>query len=274
MPPTGLTPTPRRVFALLCCALFLPLLSARPALAYVIGPTLPGKWGGHDHGTPGGLVTWSLMGSGPRIEEYTPGGNILSTSSIPLSVFMPDGFLIEIEAAFDAWSAVADIDFMLVADDDTQDFDAPGSSGHIRIGGHVSVPGLAHGYFPPDNGDSAAGDIHFDSGVLWSLYDDPDPDVFNIFRVASHEIGHAIGLHHQPDTITALMNRAYSDDIPLGLLQDDIAGAQFIYGPRVSAMTVTEPGTPLLLGIGLLSLLFRRYRKRARSWSLEWRDGQ
>ena len=34
------------------------------ASAYVLGPTSPGKWGAAGMGTPGGVVTWSLMPTG------------------------------------------------------------------------------------------------------------------------------------------------------------------------------------------------------------------
>lgn len=240
---------------LFVCASFFFLLGS--ASAYVIGPTIPGKWGAPGFGTPGGIVTWSLMGTGVVIDE-TPE---FSGSSIALSSFMPAGFKAEIESAFGAWSSVADITFMEVPDAG-EPFDTPGFSGHIRIGGHVfDGPSgiLAHGYYPPVNGLTAAGDIHFDISESWVL---TDPELgFTIFRVAAHEIGHAIGLDHVlPSTATALMNPFYTETTPLGLLADDIAGAKFIYGPAVTA--VPEPRTIMLLGIGVLGMLGYGWRRR------------
>ncbi|MEK6767141.1 MAG: hypothetical protein AABY49_13075, partial [Planctomycetota bacterium] len=46
---------------LFVCASFFFFLGS--ASAYVIGPTTPGKWGTPGFGTPGGIVTWSLMGT-------------------------------------------------------------------------------------------------------------------------------------------------------------------------------------------------------------------
>lgn len=237
------------------------LLYSNTASAYVISDlTEPGIWSDpcDPPYTSRVCVSWSLMGEGPLITEDDLHGNPFTTSSIPLSEFMPEGFLAEIEAAFAAWSAVADIDFMQVADDDAQDFNAQGSAGDIRIGGHPfsPLPGLAHGYFPPENGISAAGDIHFDSNDTWSLYDH-EPG-YTIFRVATHEIGHAIGLDHQDASITALMNPVYTEETPMGLLQDDIAGVQYLYGPRTVASEVPESGAVLLIGSGLLMAAYRR----------------
>ncbi len=50
------------------------------------------------------------------------------------------------------------------------------------------------GNYPPDNAFSAAGDIHFDKDELWKIgFGGAGIDVFTI---AAHEIGHAIGLGH------------------------------------------------------------------------------
>jgi hypothetical protein len=198
------------------------------------------------------------MGTEVVIDE-TPPETGFAGFSTALSSFMPVGFKAEIESAFDAWSSVADITFLEVPDLG-EPFNAPGGSGHIRIGGHVfDGPSgiLAHGYFPPVNGVTAAGDIHFDISEPWVLTD-PEPG-FTIFRVAAHEIGHAIGLDHEP-SIIALMNPFYTEATPLGLLADDIAGAQFIYGPAVTA--VPEPRTIMLLGIGVLGMLGYGWRRR------------
>ncbi len=235
--------------------------------AFVLGPTDPGKWGAPAMGTPGGTVTWSLMGSDIAIDERTgpPGKPTgFDGDSTALSSFMTGGFKPEIEDAFNAWSAVADIQFVEV-NDSGDPFNASGASGDIRLGGHVfDGPGgtLAHGFFPPDNGITAAGDIHFDEDEIWDLTDAGAG--FNIFRVAAHEIGHAIGLGHVSETVvTALMNPFYTEATPLGLLADDIAGAQFIYGPP-PIEPIPEPCTMTLLGIGIFGMFGYGWRQRKR----------
>ena len=235
---------------LFVCASFFSFLGS--ASAYVIGPTFPGKWGAPGFGTPGGIVTWSLMGTGVDLSSESAGVNTA------LSAFMPAGFKAEIEAAFGAWSSVADITFMEVADLG-EAFDTSGGSGDIRIGGHAfdgSGGTLAHGYFPPVNGVTAAGDIHFDIAETWKI--GFGGGGFDIFQVAAHEIGHAIGLHHT-GVASSLMNPFYSEAFT-GLQADDIAGAQFIYGPAVTA--VPEPRTIMLLGIGVLGMLGYGWRRR------------
>ncbi len=163
---------------------------------------------------------------------------------------MPVGYHAAITAAFAAWSSVADIQFVEVVDSGHA-FNAAGASGDIRIGGHAfdGAGGiLAHGYYPPTNGSSAAGDIHFDIADTWKL--GTGGAGFNIFQVMAHEIGHAIGLDHT-SVANSLMNPFYTEAF-LGPQADDIAGARFIYG-RATQGVPDGGSTLLLLGAGLMA---------------------
>ncbi len=212
---------------------------------FVLGGTSPGKWGSPVFGT-GATVTWSLMASGIA----TPGDAGLTTA---LAAFMPAGFHAQIVAAFAAWSAVADITFVEVADNGLA-FNAAGATGDIRIAGHTfDGPSgvLAHGFFPPNNGVSAAGDIHFDTSENWKIgFGGPG---FSIFQVTAHEIGHAIGLNHT-GVPNSLMNPFYTEAFS-GPQADDIAGARFIYGAPVQANPVPVPAGLVMGLIGAASAL-------------------
>mgnify|MGYP000120113080 CR=1 FL=1 len=220
--------------------LILPAIS----VAYTLGPTTPGKWGEATMGT-GATITYSFQDAG------TCDAGVLCQG---LGSFMPVGFKTEIERAFDAWSAVANLTFFEVADDGAN-FNATTTSGDIRITGHVfdGVSNvLAHGFFPPNNGSTAAGDMHFDVAENWAL-SLADPGI-SIFQVMAHELGHALGLGHT-DVAGSLMNSLYTEAFE-GPQADDVAGIQAIYGAAVSAVPI--PATVWLFALGMFGLIGMR----------------
>jgi hypothetical protein len=93
---------------------------------------------------------------------------------------------------------------------------------------------LAHTFYPaPPNPESLAGDMHFDNAETWKIGADKD-----LFSVALHEFGHALGLGHS-DRPGAVMYPYYSQ--VTGLTADDIAAAQSLYAVQDSTVS---PGTP------------------------------
>ncbi|XP_053561040.1 matrix metalloproteinase-20 [Bombina bombina] len=87
---------------------------------------------------------------------------------------------------------------------------------------------LAHAFAP---GEGLGGDTHFDNAEKWST----GSNGFNLFTVAAHEFGHALGLGHSSDP-SALMYPTYKYQHPIGfrLPNDDVKGIQTLYGSNVS----------------------------------------
>jgi hypothetical protein len=217
------------------------------------------KWGDPTLGT-GAIISWSFMDTGVSCNgTYEPAGCSITS----LADFMPLGFENEITRAFDAWSSVADLTFVEVADSG-EAFGVPGASGDIRIGGHEfdgSSGTLAHGYYPQSISSSAPGDIHFDTEDVWTTsFTSPG---FDIFQVFAHELGHALGLDHT-NVPHSLLNPYYSESFS-GPQADDIAGIQYLYGPPAANNQVPEPASVLLFIVGLLSLGVVRKQRRASS---------
>jgi hypothetical protein len=157
-------------------------------------------------------------------------------------------------------SACPDLVFSQIADNGAAYNDAsatPPNAGDIRIQFGAGSHGdpfpfdgtggtLAHAFYPPPNGFTAAGDTHFDEDESWSLTGAPGGgQPIDLTTVAAHEFGHALGLRHEPDTaIDAIMNPFYTGPRVLG--QDDIDAIRTLYCP-------TQTGT--LLPIDLVLLL-------------------
>jgi uncharacterized repeat protein (TIGR01451 family) len=185
------------------------------------------KWGTPGLGNSGGTVTYSYMANGVSHAAEGRGGNT-HLSGLP---GFKGCFYTEIDTAFAAWSAVANIQFVKVTDNGVAS-NGSGAVGDIRIGAHPfdgSYGALAHAYYPPPNGISIAGDLHFDNAETWAC---TPGGGFDIGIVTLHEIGHSLGLKHEPSPPVgnlAVMNPVYNSSLT-GLLADDINGILAIYG--------------------------------------------
>ncbi len=122
----------------------------------------------------------------------------------------------------------------------------------IRFGHHF-IDGigqkLAHAFEPFPETDGLSGDVHFDSEESWRV--NPPNFLFgggagfDFLEVAVHEIGHSLGLDHEPlpseGGNVAILNRFhgahYSGLGTAFLFEDDINGIKAIYGAGVGSVT-------------------------------------
>uniref|UniRef100_A0A8C4QSN6 Matrix metallopeptidase 19 n=1 Tax=Eptatretus burgeri TaxID=7764 RepID=A0A8C4QSN6_EPTBU len=141
--------------------------------------------------------------------------------------------------AFNQWSKVSPLRF----------FETTSSQSDIVISfarrnhydGHpFDGPGrtLAHAFFPED------GRIHFDEDETWT---DNQRNI-NLMVVATHELGHTLGLTHSnhPSAVMAPFYSGYRN--PFNLHANDISRIQQIYGPPPKKPAVPVPTVKPLPG--------------------------
>jgi hypothetical protein len=134
----------------------------------------------------------------------------------------------QILRAAQVWAQQTNVNFAVVSDSGTgvgggnyQQGDP--AIGDIRIGGYnFGTSDLAGASYPPPiNNFSIAGDIVFNTGQAWNI-----GAAYDLFSVAMHEFGHALGLGESTAT-GSVMKAAYS--LHTGLSSDDITGIRSLY---------------------------------------------
>uniref|UniRef100_A0A3Q3F541 Matrix metalloproteinase-17-like n=1 Tax=Labrus bergylta TaxID=56723 RepID=A0A3Q3F541_9LABR len=111
------------------------------------------------------------------------------------------------------------IDFTKADHDDGYPFDGPGGT-------------VAHAFFPGER--FTAGDTHFDDDEAWT-FRSPDSHGMDLFAVAVHEFGHAIGLVHT-SAMESIMRPYYQgpvgDPLKYDLPYEDKVRVWQLYGTR------------------------------------------
>jgi hypothetical protein len=180
------------------------------------------------------LVTLSFVPDGTIIStsggNYVP-SNLFATFSARWSTATWQNVFLK---AAQVWAQQTNLNFALASDNGTtagggnyQQGD-PGM-GDIRIGGYNFGNGtLAVAYAPPPvNNYSIAGDVTMNTGAAFNI-----GTTYDLFTVAAHEIGHALGLSHS-SLISAVMYGTYQGTKST-LTSDDINGIRNVYSANAA----------------------------------------
>lgn len=210
------------------------------------GTTYYNKWGDiFTPGSPGGTITWSIMPDGTTIDPAFNDPNITGVSNLN-AIMTGLGYeqsLAAIERSLAQWSAAANIYFVQVPDSGEPFHGANATSPHtgqIRLGAFAINASIgAVGYAPPPNGGNLEGDVLLNSNSTFFFDDGAEGeliDVFNDFEgLVLHELGHAIGLDHSGAQSVMSVDYEIYKYVNRILDPDDVAAAQFLYGPALKA---------------------------------------
>lgn len=129
--------------------------------------------------------------------------------------------------AFDSWSKVTNLSFEHTEDDSANVMIDIGKGQGDHFDGPMGT--LAWAYLPPKDDYKGQLLMRFDTDEIWSS-SLSDPGIL-LLNVASHEIGHILGLTHS-EIPKALMAPHYNPMIKEPQEEDDITRIQSLYGEK------------------------------------------
>jgi hypothetical protein len=144
----------------------------------------------------------------------------------------------EILRGLQSWAAVANVNIGLVRDGGNP-FGTAGNIqgdsrfGDIRVGGTPQSANILATTTPFDwTVGTWSGDVLFNTTAHFGINPTNQPGVDDLYTVAVHEAGHALGLGHSTDPLSVMAD-GYTG-AKTGLSASDVAAVQALYGPRVA----------------------------------------
>ncbi|USX17854.1 M10 family metallopeptidase domain-containing protein [Oxalobacteraceae bacterium OTU3REALA1] len=137
-----------------------------------------------------------------------------------------------IDAAFQVWAGVSPLSFTRV--DSEPDIRLGFESGDHDDGSPFDGPGniVAHGFYP------RTGLVHFDEAENWRDWRFGSAGGQDLFNVAIHEIGHALGLGHSREDNAVMFPFVQNGQHTLA--EEDIRGILSLYPFRLRTMHVSD----------------------------------
>lgn len=209
--------------------------------------------------------------TGPRAAGVSPLQHS-SLNAVMGAAMTQDVWQGEIRRALQAWDDASALTFVEVSDDGSGWGVGGLPQGDPRFGDirffAADVPNaIAISQFPPKSTDvvnTMPGNIVFDSRIgNWGVWSQDDPYVTDLFSVAIHEIGHAIGLDHSADPNSVMS--VVGDLHRTGLCPDDVLAVQSIYGvpePAWGGVITVLSILAAVYIVGGADELFRRFVRR------------
>ncbi|KAK4875043.1 hypothetical protein RN001_011465 [Aquatica leii] len=115
---------------------------------------------------------------------------------------------------------------------------------------------LAHAFYPIFPG--YAGDVHFDEEEPWNIVTPSNPDGYDFFSVAIHELGHSLGLSHSEDASAVMYPTYQYIDKKRGLADDDMRGIYYIYGEYGNGNELARSRSTINTGSETLPLMLKK----------------